>query len=65
MADRDAPDAGLLIDGARVPAASGATAPVRNPATGAVLAYVSQAGVEDVHAAAEAARRSYAAGDCG
>jgi len=59
MADRDAPDAGLLIDGARVPAASGATTPVRNPATGAVLAHVAQAGVADAHAAIEAAQRSY------
>jgi len=62
MPDRDAPNAGLLIDGARVPSASGATVPVRNPATGAVLAYVAQAGVEDAHSAVEAAQRSYAAG---
>src|SRR4051794_722767 len=54
MADRDAPDAGLLIDGTCVPAASGACTPVRNPATGAVLAHVAQAGIEDVHAAIEA-----------
>ncbi len=56
MADRDAPEAGLLIDGARVPAASGARGPVRNPATGAVLAHVAQAGIEDAYAATMAER---------
>ena len=39
MADRDAPDAGLLIDGARVPAAAGERAPVRNPATGVEMPF--------------------------
>ena len=34
MADRDAPDAGLLIDGARVPAAAGERAPVRGGSLG-------------------------------
>ena len=35
---------------------------MRNPATGAVLSYAAQSGIEDVHAAIEAARRSYEAG---
>ena len=48
MADQDAPQAGLLIDGACVPATARVTTPVRNPATGAVLTHVAQAGVEDV-----------------
>jgi betaine-aldehyde dehydrogenase len=59
MTDRDVPIVGLLIDGRRTLAASGKHAPALNPATGAVLARVAQAGIEDAHAAVEAARRSY------
>lgn len=62
MADHGAPEVDLLIDGRRVPSASGARAPIRNPATGEVLAYVAQAGVEDAQAAVDAARRSYEGG---
>ncbi len=53
----------LWIDGRRVPAASGTEAPIRNPATGEVLASVAQAGPEDVDAAVAAARRAWERGD--
>jgi aldehyde dehydrogenase (NAD+) len=49
----------LFIDGAFVPAASGKTFPTRNPATGAVLADVSEASAEDVDRAVAAARKAY------
>ena len=39
------------------------TYPVRNPATGEVLAQVAQAGPEDVGAAVAAAKRSFERGD--
>jgi len=45
MADRDAPDAGLLIDGARVPAAAGERAPVRELGPSALEHYSEQKSV--------------------
>ncbi|HJQ04498.1 MAG TPA: aldehyde dehydrogenase [Nocardioides sp.] len=52
----------LWIDGAFVPAASGARTATVNPATGAVLAEVAEGGVEDVDRAVAAARRAFEAG---
>jgi betaine-aldehyde dehydrogenase len=63
MAERDLPDEGLWIDGERVPARSGRSAPVIEPATGAPLADVAQAGPEDVDAAVAAARRAWESGE--
>ncbi|HEX9942692.1 MAG TPA: aldehyde dehydrogenase family protein [Thermoanaerobaculia bacterium] len=54
---------GLWIDGKSVPARSGRSAPVLNPATGEVLAQVAQGGPEDVGAAVAAARRSFEQGE--
>ncbi len=53
---------GLLIDGAFVDAADGATMPVYNPATGEVQAEVAVAGQEDVDRAVRAARRAFEEG---
>jgi betaine-aldehyde dehydrogenase len=55
-----APFEGLLLGGARVPAADGAEAPVYDPATGGVLARVAQAGPEDVDRAVQAAHARFA-----
>ncbi len=63
MTDANVPFEPLLIDGRRVPARSGARVPVLEPATGAVLAQVAQAGAEDAAAAVEAARRSFEEGE--
>jgi acyl-CoA reductase-like NAD-dependent aldehyde dehydrogenase len=63
MAGHEAAKEGLWIDGQRVPARSGESAPALNPATGEVLARVGQAGPEDVDAAVAAARRSWERGD--
>ncbi len=63
MAQPDAPFEPLLVDGRRLPARAGERAPVVEPATGAVLAYVARAGVEDVQVAVEAAQRAFEAGD--
>ncbi len=63
MAEASGPFEPLLIDGRRVPARSGARVPVLEPATGAVLAEVAQAGAEDAAAAVEAARRSFEEGE--
>ena len=63
MADSNSPDLFLWIDGERVPARSGRSSPVINPATGEVLARVAQAGTEDVDAAVAAARRSWERGE--
>lgn len=52
------PDA-MLIDGEWVPAASGRTFEVRNPATGRVIAAAPEGGKEDVDRAVQAARRSF------
>jgi betaine-aldehyde dehydrogenase len=54
---------GLWINGERVPARSGKSAPVLNPATGEVLARVAQGGPEDVGAAVTAAKRSFEQGE--
>ncbi len=57
----DAPalgDTRLLIGGARVDAAEGATIDVFNPATGVLLTTVARAGAEDVDRAVAAARRA-------
>jgi phenylacetaldehyde dehydrogenase len=49
----------MLIDGRFVPAASGKTFPVYNPATGEVVARVPEAEEEDVNRAVSAARRAF------
>ena len=49
----------LYIDGKFVPAASGKTFPVFNPATGEVIAQVPEAEQEDVDRAVAAARRAF------
>ena len=51
--------AGLLIEGRRVPAAGGKSFETFNPATGAVIARVAEAGPEDVDRAVRAARRAF------
>ena len=53
----------LWINGERVPARSGKSAPVLNPATGEILAQVAQGGPEDVGAAVTAAKRSFEQGE--
>jgi len=52
-------NAGLLIDGKLVPAASGKTFPVINPATGTVICSVPEGDKEDVDRAVAAARRAF------
>jgi betaine-aldehyde dehydrogenase len=52
----------MLIDGELVDAASGKTFEVRNPATGAVMARVPDAGPADVDRAVKAARRAFEGG---
>ena len=49
----------MLIDGKLVPAASGKTFAVYNPATGAVIANVPEADKADVNHAVAAARRAF------
>jgi phenylacetaldehyde dehydrogenase len=49
----------MLIDGQWVPAVSGRTFEVRNPATGRVIARVPEGGKEDIDQAVQAARRSF------
>ncbi|HEY4561515.1 MAG TPA: aldehyde dehydrogenase family protein, partial [Thermoanaerobaculia bacterium] len=63
MADHDAPQANLWIDGQPTPARSGRYDPVLNPATGEVIARVAEGGPEDVGAAVAAARRSFETGE--
>ena len=63
MADHDSHEQGLWINGERVPARSGKSAPVLNPATGETLARVAQGGPEDIGAAVTAAKRSYEQGE--
>jgi phenylacetaldehyde dehydrogenase len=58
-ADFVATDHRMLIDGRFVPAASGKTFPVYNPAAGDVLTYVPEAETEDVNRAVAAARRAF------
>ena len=50
---------GLLIAGERVESADGRTFPTYNPATGAVIAEVALAGVEDVNRAVRASRAAF------
>ena len=50
---------GLVIDGARVAAASGRTFESINPATGALFRTVAEAGAEDVDRAVRAAARAF------
>jgi acyl-CoA reductase-like NAD-dependent aldehyde dehydrogenase len=52
----------LLIDGKRVPAQSGKTFEVLNPATEQVIATVAEAGAADIDLAVAAARRAFDAG---
>jgi acyl-CoA reductase-like NAD-dependent aldehyde dehydrogenase len=52
----------LLIDGKEVPARSGRTFTVLNPATEEVLATVAEAGAADIDAAVQAARSSFEKG---
>jgi betaine-aldehyde dehydrogenase len=63
MSEANPTHEGLLIDGRRVAARSGAVTRVLEPATGEELAAVARAGPEDVDAAVVAARRSFEAGD--
>jgi phenylacetaldehyde dehydrogenase len=51
--------AGMLSDGKLVPAASGKTFPVYNPATGTVIANVPEGDKADVNLAVAAARRAF------
>lgn len=48
----------LLIDGKWVPAASGKTFEVKNPATGATIAHAAEGEAADIDAAVQAARRA-------
>ncbi len=52
----------LLIDGKWVPAASGKTFEVKNPATGATIARAAEGDKEDIDAAVRAARRAFESG---
>ena len=52
-------NAGMLIDGKIVQAASGKTFPVYNPATGTVIANVPEGDKADVDLAVAAARRAF------
>jgi phenylacetaldehyde dehydrogenase len=52
----------LLIDGKWVPAASGKTFEVKNPATGKTIAHVAEGDQADVDAAVRAARRAFESG---
>jgi phenylacetaldehyde dehydrogenase len=52
----------LLIDGRWVPAASGRTFEVTNPATGEVIAYVAEGDKEDIDRAVKAARKAFESG---
>ena len=52
----------LLIDGQWVPAASGKTLEVKNPADGKTLAWVAEAEAEDINQAVAAARRAFDGG---
>ncbi len=53
---------GLFIDGRSVPALSGKTFATHNPATGALLADVAEAGAADIDLAVAAARRAFEQG---
>ncbi len=60
MTDHDLPVIAHWFDGAAAPSASGRTAPVHNPATGAVRAHVALADQADVTAALASAGRGLA-----
>ena len=62
MADAATASQGLLIDGVRVPGADGRRAAVRDPASRAVLAWVAEAGAEDVDRAVRAAEAAFGPG---
>ncbi|GAA5126650.1 aldehyde dehydrogenase [Haloechinothrix salitolerans] len=62
LAARLMPHTDAYIDGAFTPAASGATLPSHNPATGDLLAEVAACGPTDIDAAVRAARRAFDAG---
>ena len=49
----------LFIDGEYIPAASGKTFPVLNPANNTILTELAEAGVEDVNRAVAAARKAF------
>lgn len=53
----------LLIDGNWVPAASGKTFEVKNPATGQTLSHVAEGDKADINKAVTAARRAFETGD--
>ena len=59
VAERLGRNGQLLIDGKFVPAASGKTFPVYNPATGTVISNVAEGDVEDVNRAVAAARHAF------
>ncbi|PTT21887.1 methylmalonate-semialdehyde dehydrogenase (CoA acylating) [Microbacterium sp. HMWF026] len=61
MTDHDLPVIAHWFDGATAPSASGRTAPVHNPATGAVRARVALADQADITAALASAGRGFAA----
>lgn len=52
----------LLINGKWVPAASGKTFEVKNPATGQTIAHVAEGEAADIDAAVQAARRAFESG---
>ena len=52
----------MFIDGKWVPAASGKTFPVYNPATGEVMAQVAEGDREDIDRAVKAARKAFESG---
>ena len=58
----DVPTRGLLIDGREVPAASGDTLPVLNPATGQPVAHVACAGMDDVNRAVASGLETFRSG---
>ncbi|MCA8989899.1 MAG: aldehyde dehydrogenase family protein, partial [Planctomycetaceae bacterium] len=53
---------GLLIDGEWVPAASGDTFPVKNPATGETISHVAEGNRADIDRAVTAARKAFESG---
>lgn len=61
MTDHDLPVIAHWFDGAAAPSASGRTAPVHNPTTGAVRAHVALADQADITAALASAGRGFAA----
>jgi betaine-aldehyde dehydrogenase len=54
---------GNIVDGRSVPAASGKTLPVENPATGEIIARIPAGDAADIERAVEAARASFERGD--